>query len=87
MNKKAVELSLNTIVIAILVLVVLAVLITIFGTQMQNILKQIVGLGNTTFTESTSNECQSKGNQCALTCPEGSSELNLACPIGQKCCS
>lgn len=86
-NERGVELSLNTVVIAILVLVVLAVLITIFSTQMQNALKQIIGLGNTTFTDQGRSECEEQGHNCAISCLEESSEMNLRCSFGKKCCS
>lgn len=86
-TERGVELSLNTVVIAILVLVVLAVLITIFSTQMQNALKQIIGLGNTTFTDQGKSACEEQGHSCAMSCPEGISEITLACSFGKKCCS
>ncbi len=86
-SERGVELSLNTVVIAILVLVVLAVLITIFSTQMQNTLRQIMGLGNTTFTDQGKSQCEEQGHSCAMSCPETNPEISLACPFGRKCCT
>lgn len=77
MNKKGVEMSLQTIVIALLVLIVLGILIfLLFG-------------GSTTFSKSTSCEpdhgtCQSLG----LGNPCGQDETTgpWKCPKDQKCC-
>lgn len=44
MNKKAVELSMNTIIIATICLIVLVVLIAVFRTQVGNVVKSFTGI-------------------------------------------
>ncbi len=71
MNKKAVELTMQTVVIALLVLLVLGVLIfLLFG-------------GSTTFVKGTT--CDA--NQCKTTCDEGETSAPWKCTTeGYKCC-
>lgn len=75
MNKKGVELSVNTIIVIVIVLLILLVMAFLLTGGFQN------------FTTSTS--CNSKQNhRCEVgSCPEGTTPAGWTCPNkGEVCC-
>ncbi len=74
--KKAQGLSLNTIIIAALVIMVLVILALVFTGQMGD------------FSKDT-DSCTAKGGQCREDCLEETEESSLfggSCPDDQECC-
>jgi len=76
MNKKGVELTLNTIIILALALIVLVVLSIIFF-QRANI-----------FNQSVNPDCESQQGVCMSQCPPDKMAVYAKCPDGKigKCC-
>ena len=83
-DKRAMELSLNTIIIAVIILVVLIVVIIIFSTKF-NV------FGKTTVNcQAQGGYCNSQGLKDFLSlpaCPEGETKLTANCTsMGDVCC-
>jgi hypothetical protein len=71
MNKKAIELAMQTIVVAAIALVVLAVVIIVFGTQISKTAQQYLGISEQAAGEANvTNKCQTMfgSRVCAKDC-------------------
>lgn len=74
MNKKGVELSLNAVIIAVILLIVAAILIAIF-------------VGKVGQVQEDLNDCKQRGGDCRLTCEDGEAAVGrLGCDAAQVCC-
>ncbi len=99
MKKRAVSLSMNTIVIAALALLILVILILVFRTQITKTAKSYMDIGDKAAQEAdTSNNCQSLFNSkiCASSpCPAKYFAVPMSasikkwsdCKAGEICCA
>jgi|GEM_PF-7071788 len=90
MNKKATELTMQTVVIAVLCLVILAILIFVFGGQVRKSLSGYNAIADQSENQTRGETCGGFFNdyQCFAKCPDGYSASSMKGCSGStpQCC-